>query len=520
MKKTYFFNIIAFFFVGITLLESCKKSTFDSQYYNPDNSVTANIPALYAGLFNNAYVIPRYWNLYTLLIPVDGEYSQSAGYTSVNKVYEQPVNYTANKWDNYYTTVMNQYREIQKYYNNLTSPDDKAGYQVFLETANIFFYDQTAQMVDLWGDIPYSEAGSLNANGSITPAKYDSAQTIYYSIINDLDRINTYLDTVNLTSFYSQQLAGYDYVNGGNLLTWRKYANTLRLRLAMRISYYDEATAKSIVMNMLGNPTQYPILSSASESIQINLAGNMISTSYDMRNGFGVNPYGAGFMIDSTMLPANDPRLPFYFLVNANNVYHGISNTLNNTVVTQGQQDNLFSRWDSTTFTENNNFPGLIIDAAESNFLVAEANVRWGSIATAQTAYNNGIQQSIIYYYTINANSSFSGKHPPMPTNAAISAYQTNPLIAFSSSASDNLNKIATQKYIDFNVMQANQSWAEYRRTKYPDFYFPVDNSSVIAPQPPTRFLYPGSEISLNASNYQQVQAKDNITTKIFWDVK
>lgn len=517
MKKQHIYYI---FIVVLTLSVGCKKSTIDSQYYNPDKSITASVPTLYAGLFNNTYVIPKYWNLYTLLIPVEGEYSQSSGYTSVGKMYEQPVNYTANQWDNYYTTVVGQYREIQKNYNNITDAAAKAGSRIFVETASIFYYDQTAQMVDLYGDIPFTNAGGLNATGTIIRASYDSAASIYTFILNDLDRINTYLDTVQLSSLYQGQLTKYDYVNGGSITQWRKYANTLRMRLAMRISYYNEATAKSIVMNMLNNATQYPMVTTVSDAIQINLKGNMISTSNDMRNGFGVNPYGSGYMIDSLMLPNSDPRLPFYFTKNVNGVYHGISNTLTESVVTAGQTAGTFSRFDSTTFTENNNFPGIILDAAESNFLMAEAYARWGSIANATTAYERGIRQSIAFYSNINANSSYTVNKKSAPTEASIVAYLANPNVALTSSLSGNLNKIATQKWLDFNVMQANQSWVEYRRTKLPALYFPVDNVSVAAKNPPNRFLYPSSESTYNAANYAAVASKDNITTKVFWDVK
>src|SRR5690349_10230620 len=89
-------------------MASCKKSTIDSNYNNPEASVTANIGALYAGLFNSDRVIPRYYNLYTFLIPVLGTYSQTIGYSNGSKIYEQPVNYTQEKWNAFYTGTMAQ----------------------------------------------------------------------------------------------------------------------------------------------------------------------------------------------------------------------------------------------------------------------------------------------------------------------------------------------------------------------------------------------------------------------------
>jgi hypothetical protein len=535
MKKKNLYIVSLLISAGLMIMVGCRKSEINSEYYNPDASVTANVPELFAALFDNqvpnangssynTYVVPAYWNEYTLLIPVFGEYTQTCGYANAHHMYEQPTNYTGNKWDNYYTNVLAQYREMQKYYNKLTSPSDISGFQIFMKTGAIFVYDQTAQMVDLWGDIPYSQAGSLNSNGTITPAKFDSAQTIYYNIISSLDSINTYLDTVNISGTYLSQFSKNDYVNGGNLLKWRQYANSLRLRLAMRISYYDETTAKSLVMNMLSNPTKYPLVLNASDAIQINVVGNMMTTGILAQPGFGVNPFAPGYMIDSVMNPAGDPRLPFYFTQNINGQYSGVINTTLSSTVAQGQSQGLYSRWDSTTFTANAAFPGILIDASEVNFCIAEANQRWGTLSAAQAAYYNGINQGIIYYYTINnnatSNSSYYGPKFPMPTAQAIAAYEGYTTIAFGTDMAGNLNKIATQKWIDFNIIQANQSWAEYRRTKLPALNFPVDAGSVSAPNPPTRLLYPGAESSLNAANYQAVAAKDNITTKIFWAVK
>lgn len=517
MKKI----IIHIFLIVIaagTIFSSCKKSDFSNNYYNPDQSVTANIPSLYAGMFNNARVIPRYWNLYTFLIPMMGTYSQTSGYTNANRVYEQATNYTQNRWDDYYTGVMAPYREMEKLYNGLTDSAQKRGYQMFLETERVFVYDQTAQMVDYYGDIPFSTAGQLNSTGKITMASYDKGKDIYTFILNDLKRISDYLTTVAADPFYLGQLQKFDFLNGGDLVKWRKYANSLRLRLAMRISYSDESTAKSIIQEILYAGAQYPVVDIAKDNIQINVTGNLVSTGNDIRNGFGVNPFAPSYMVDSVMAPAHDPRLPIFFTANKRGEYHGVPNTWNSARVTDSTTANYFSRYDSTTFTENNNFPGIILTAAEVSFIKAEAFERWGG-GDAKAAYENGIRQSIAYYSMINQNSSF-GPKDPTPSEADIAAYLADPKIAYGGTQVQNLTKIAIQKYIDFNIMQANQAWAEWRRTKLPKLYFPTDPSSNLSPNPPSRLLYPSTERILNADNYAAVKANDLVTTKVFWDVK
>lgn len=518
MKKL----IIYFSVIGLAgiVFSGCKKNEFSDSYYNPERAVTANIPRLYAGLFYNEKVLPRYWNLYTFQIPVMGEYSQTSGYTNGKGIYQQPTNYTGNRWDYFYETTIARYREIEKYYNGLATDEEKTGYQLFLETARIFLYDQTTQMVDMWGDIPFSTAGSLNAEGRIVLASYDKAEDIYNKALTELKRISDYLTTVSPSDFYFNQLKSYDYVNGGDLLKWRKYANSLILRIAMRTSYKNEAAAKSLVQTILGSATQYPLVNAATESLLIQpdsvkstLAPPDIN---EIRNGFDVAPYAAGKMVNDIMAPSLDPRLPVYFTKNAGGNYKGIDNTLTETQVTTGIAAGDFSRWDSTTFSEDHLLPGILMTAAEVSFLKAEAYERWGG-GSAQTAYETGIRQSIAFWYAINNNSDRTiGKETP-PTEVQILAYLAGPLVAY---GTNNLEKIATQKWIDFTVLQANQAWAEWRRTKFPALSFPTDASSAAAPNVPTRLLYPPAESSLNTLNYAAVQSADKPTTKIFWDVK
>jgi len=234
-----------------------------------------------------------------------------------------------------------------------------------------------------------------------------------------------------------------------------------------------------------------------------------------------VNDYAPGKMVNEIMAPASDPRLPILFTTNYNGEYQGVPNTWNATRVADSVKNNYFSMWDSTTFTENNVFPGIIITAAEVQFIKAEAYERWSG-GNAKAAYEEGVKQSILFYWNINNTSkqkgdAFYGAKESRPTDLAITTYLANPLVAY---GTNNLEKIATQKWIDLSVIQAHQAWAEYRRTKLPKLTFPTDASSVLSPNPPNRLLYPGTEASLNTANYETVKSSDNIATKVFWDVK
>lgn len=517
MKKSII-SLPLLIIAGGLLVAGCKKSDFDSNYYNPESSVTATVPTLYSGLFLNEKVIPRYWNLFTFQIPMMGMYSQTSGYTQSNKVYEQAVNYTKDRWDYYYTNTIARFRELETFYGKLQSDAEKEGFKLFLETGRIFLYDQTAQIIDMWGDIPFSTAGQLNVQGTIVLASYDNAEETYNFMLTDLKRISDYLATVTPDPFYQNQLNSYDFVNKGSLTKWRKYCNSLILRLAMRMSNKNETAAKTAIQAVLGNSTQYPVVDNNSENILIvpnGITSNLVVKN-DIRNGFGVNPFAPGKMVDTIMAPSADPRLPIMFTPNKNGEYHGVPNSWNATRVADSTTANYFSRYDSCTFTENNLLPGIIFTAAEVSFLKAEAYERWGG-GTAKTAYENGIKQSIQFYAGLNSVSDFTRGKESMPSDAAINTYLGKPLVAY---GTNNLEKIATQKWIDFNVLQGQQAWAEWRRTKFPKLSFPPDPSSTLSPNVPNRLLYPSTEATLNSANYKEVSAKDNINTKVFWDVK
>lgn len=498
-------------------LTGCKQTEIDNAYINPSGAVTADVQRLWSGLLFNERVQPRYWNLYTFLIPEIGTYSQLTGSTTTTGVYEQVTAYNSDRWNVYYTQTIARYREMEKVYNSL-SAEDKAGLQLFMETARIFVYDQTAQMIDLWGDVPFTTAGQLNAQGTITLATYDDAHTTYLNTLTELKRISDYLATATPSSFYKTQFNTYDYVNKGSIAKWQKYCNGLMLRLAMRVSYSDEATAKALVTTILNSPTQYPLIDVAGESITIQptvTSSNFVAIN-DIRNGFGVNPYAPSYLVDNVMAPANDPRLPVYFTKASTGKYTGVVNTWNATQLTAAQTAGAVSRWDSTTFSENNLFPGILMTSAETWFNKAEAYERWG-LGSAKTAYESGIRQSIAFWFAVNNGSSYTATKDVPPTEAQMTAFLAQPTILY---GTDNLKKIATQKWVDFTVMQATQAWAEVRRTKLVGLTFPTDIGSATAKTPPTRLLYPTSEASLNTINYSSVRAKDSQTTKVFWDVK
>jgi hypothetical protein len=160
-----------------------------------------------------------------------------------------------------------------------------------------------------------------------------------------------------------------------------------------------------------------------------------------------------------------------------------------------------------------------LITAASTQFSLAEYYLKQGMDANAKAAYEAGITQSINFYYWLRtlSNSTVSGDLTPLgPTE--INDYLSEPGIDWGTAANtaEKLNRIATQKWINSNVLRPMETWAEFRRLDLPVLTFTPDAGS--QQLPPNRWLYPANEITYNSENYNAVKANDNLSTKIFWD--
>ncbi|RAJ02581.1 SusD-like starch-binding protein associating with outer membrane [Chitinophaga skermanii] len=517
MKKNLFIISLAAF--GMSTLAACTKSDFSSNFNDPEKTEVASTEGLFKGLFANDRIKPAYWNIFTFLRPQSAVYTQTIGYTNSLNVYTQNTAYGQDRWSDYYTNTLARYRAMEANYAKYTSPSDIRGYNIFMQVGKVVLYDQTQQMVDLWGDIPFKEAGRVAQTSNPSGPAYDDAKDVYTTMLTDLKAAADFLAVANTTDsfvLHKQILSKNDPMYNGDLAKWRKYANSLRMRIAMRISYQNETLAKQTIEEILGNPTKYPVMEANTDNAQLTyINGNDIRDG--MRDGMG-GVAGPSYMIDTVMKPAADPRLRFFFSRTVRGEFKGSAPNWNSAQQEDSLAKGRVSIIDSTTFTQNNNFPGVLMTAAEVSFIKAEAFERWGG-GTAKTAYENGVKQSIEFYSSINQKSSYASNPKKAATADEITATLASANVAYGTNKEDNLRKIATQKWIDFNWMGSVHGWAEMRRTKYPTLTFTRVNSPS-APTPGTRLLYPPKERLYNAVNFEKVAAKDVMYGKIFWDVK
>lgn len=531
MRKS---TIYIFLITLLVCFSGCEKK-LEELYNDPDLTTQPSIEKFFTEILNNDRMRSSYWDVRTITVMHTGIYSQSVGYINNANVYQQNPGYTQDRWNSFYSPaagmggVMAHYRSIEATYAGIEDDALKKQMNVFVQAARVVMLDQASQMVDLWGDIPFTEAGSINLSGNIVKAKFDAAPDVYRYILDGLKTAADYFAFAQLNAETQNSFNRQDILLGGKTDQWLRYANSLRLRLLMRISFYDEETARQEVNTILSNPTVYPLIDGGGsyDPLKSDILLQPLTNYTDNLNNALTelfNYSAPGYLLNDVMLPAEDPRVAVLFdkygrVVNdqfvPNTGYKGLPPTLN--ANEQLQQLGNYSILDSTTFLLNSKLPGIVLTAPEIQFDIAEAYERWGG-GDAKTAYQTAIRQSVQFYFYLHNLNRLAGTAPVVPDEKQMEYFLNHTSVAYEGSQEEKLRKIWIQKWVHYGFLQSGQSWAEQRRTNTPALTF-LPSSLPGFENPPTRFIYPSSETAFNP-NYSTVKEKDFRDRKIFWDVK
>lgn len=535
MKKI--FLIIAIVSLAIS---ACTKKQFEEAYTDPSKVSSTTIEKQYAGFLasNIEYVMYKYYNYFVVLQNTLLPWTQTVGMINSPGRYVPGAAAISAVWGNYYSFLA-QYKELVRIYNNL-KPEEQKEKRVYIMTATIYFYDYSEKMVDLFGDIPWSQAGLLGTNGgdyAKSAAKYDMATDIYTTMLDSLKKFSDELNTIAFTAATETIFKTQDFINGGDISLWKKYANSLRVRMLMRVSGVPafQARVSSEMAAITENLGTYPLVLKNADNIMIEVTnpssgvnnGTNTGAAADFHNGligWGGGDVAGKKMIDF-MNTNKDPRLRAMFEPGENapaGEFIGLNPAMANTAQTNLVNTGTLARYNRSTLTQNIYIPGMLVNAAEVHFFLAEYYLNSGNNALAKASYEEGIRQSIDYYFWLRTISNDNTAGPLTPTSPAeINAYLASNGVAWSGAQTpeQKLNEIATQKWINYNVLQPIEAWSEIRRLKLPALDFVSDNSGIQS-MPPNRWVIPSDEITFNSANYQAVAANDKLSTKIFWDVK
>lgn len=438
--------------------------------------------------------------------------SSLTGYWAGDK-YTYNSGYNSAYWD------ANFNNSIKNIVDVIENVKDKPEFANFYNIARIFKVFQFQRMTDMYGDIPYTQAG-LGYKEGITSPVYDKQADIYDNMLNELKDAATALD-----ASAPNTIGSGDLVYGGDVSKWKKFAYSEMVRIAMRLTKVDAAKAQQWVATAYAGG----VFASNDDNALLHHEDQPWSPP---SNGNGwvldvVDPAAAKLsktfvnMLKST----NDPRLRYIATV-ATDPGDG-SDMGNNDPSIQIGMPNGYDGGGSNPITSEPDYPGSVnkysivnrttfarvtaptffLTYSETMLLLAEAAKRGWISATAGTLYNAGVTAAILQLNQTGA----------ALTAGDASAYLTaNPY-----DDANTLQQINTQYYIT-TFMDEYEAWANWRRSGFPvltpvNYFGNVTNGTI-----PRRFTYPTNEPAVNGANYNAAVAGlkdgDKMTSRVWWD--
>ncbi|HEX9510355.1 MAG TPA: SusD/RagB family nutrient-binding outer membrane lipoprotein [Puia sp.] len=497
-------------------LQSCSKN-FDTLNINPDATSTASpalifTKAIYDGGGRNGTYGPSTLNLLMGTMQYTTSYNDVAGFGS--KYVSSQVTQTNAAFNAAYPDEINELGIVIR-----TVKSDLSKVNLLAE-ARIWRAYCFSRLTDLYGNIPYSQA-ALGYDSSTYKPAYDAQKDIYANLLSELDQSATSLDASKGT------FGTADLIYGGNTAQWKKFAYSLMLRLAMRMTKVDIASAqtwatKAIAGGVISADADIAKIVYIGTGQDINknpLALDLWNSDYIAQNG-QTNTEGGKYqdVWINYLKSTADPRLPIISVV------YTAPKVTDTTVANQlGMPANIANAIPANfvKYSEPNpktvlllGSPKLVFTLAETDFLLAEAALRgWYNGATAASLYQNGIQAAMRQWSII------AGSDGTIPA-AQINAYVSNNALNTAGTLDQQMAQIYTQFWVSI-FPDAQEVFASYRRTGYPALVPNNYPTNATGGQIFRRMLYPVSEQNLNAASYAAAvaaQGPDDLMTHIWWD--
>ncbi|MCW3462810.1 SusD/RagB family nutrient-binding outer membrane lipoprotein [Chitinophaga nivalis] len=481
----------ALLLAGTLAFTGCKK--LEDINHDPNKPTTAQPPYLLTGAQKGAMDI-LYSGLQNGYMGMHFSQYWSGNARTNDSRYLLDEGNNSNLWNNLYRISLHNLDDLIKQNTPRLSEPGVANQNAIAKITQAWIYQILA---DAYGNIPYTETFQ---EANITP-KYDDARTVYNAMLDNLQQQINVLNP-NEVSFLSG-----DIIYSGNVLKWKKLAHSLMLRYAIRMIDADKDKAGKIIeahyqdaFSSNDDDAQFNYIASAPNKFPFNNSEREISD----------------FFVSTTMVDymksVSDPRLNIYAQPAKGDTIKGMP---------YGLVDGDKSRLPAVNYSYpgkqiySATMPGILMNYAEVEFILAEAAARGLNVGDAATHYRNGITASINYWYKLT-----TGQPAPQDIiNTYLSKVPYN--------AADWKNVIGTQKWLAL-YPQGFQSWFERTRLKFrqPGGQ-PLFNTLAYPSLDPTvtdvpyRLTYLLSEQTQNIANYQQAAAAiggDTKGTKLWYN--
>ena len=515
MKKSLFLYIVLILFIS-----GCDKN-FEDINTDPTKLTEQNMQynylftaaELYTPGNSNGYAAGTWENSLSYASTMIQQLSSTSSFWYGDK-YIFSDTYNSAYWQYQYTTGI---KSVVDVINNLKDDEKKVNLYHMARILRVFLLQR---MTDMYGDVPYTEAGEGFDKGITSPV-YDKQQDIYADMLNQLD------DAANLLSESAPNTVGdADLFYGGDVVKWKKFAYSEMLRLAMRMSKVDPENAKTWAAKAFSSGVMESNDDNAicpHEAKGTNRVSNPVGLMLDSREP-------ASYRLSETFvnfLKQNaDPRLAYLATVVAdvtdvedkgntdtaiqigqpNGYDHsGSSTDIENAPNWPGTQDaystvnrSVFSREDAPTF---------LLTYAETALLLAEAAERGWLSGSAETFYNDGVRAAILQLNQAGAAlaegeaDQYISAHPYVPANGI---------------------EMINDQYWVATFADWIETWSNWRRSGFPvltPINYPGNTTNGEIPH---RFTYPLDEASVNTVNYSAavsgIPGGDKMSSRVWWD--
>ncbi len=495
MRKIFNIKKIALVALGAATITSCTNDWLDVNT-TPNDPLAENVSPnfILAGAQTSAYAtqavtMNRLGNVYM--------YNWGANVNSFTGGFSQEysltltTNFYSGIWDGLFNRVSNFQEIINSDFENYEN------HKAIAKIMKVYYYQY---LVDIYGDVPYTEAFQRTEN--LTPA-YDDQKEVYFNLIAELDEA---LELLNGVTAETVSVGAEDVIYNGIMTNWVTFANTVKLKMLVRMS--SKAETDGELATFLQN--QFQTLQDAdfvTNDVTINPGYTQDTNRQNpfYGNFYAVNEtqtqqyrfiraadYAVNYM-NGTLTGVADPRIEEIYAPLGGGVVG----------VLQGADDTNAPETISaigTGLLRGDDQDGIVMLASTSYFLQAEAVFRGYLSGDAESLFNAGVASSFEYY------------------DLDPSTYQTISQgfdeISWSGSA-NKIEAIMTQKWIATNGINAIESWIDYTRTGFPELPLPLTAQNT---DRPNKLLYPTSEQVANSANVPSQNQQSAFNEFIFWD--
>lgn len=464
------------------ILASCDVT--DVSDLNEDKKAPADVPA--DPLFTNAQVeLGTFihdsnvnFNIFKLL----AQHWTTTTYTAEPRYEVDSRTIPSNVWTIFYRDILNDLQAARTKIEEDEGLEEgvKQNQLASVEVITVMAY---SMLVNLFGDIPYTDA----LDSENTQPTYDDAETVYMDLMARLD---------TAIGMFDPESAGFgtaDIYYGSAadpIESWIRFANSLKLRMAITIADVNPSAAETAIVEAAPNA-----ISSNEENALIPFTSTPPNTNpvWEALVESGRDDYLPAAPLVDRMNELEDPRREVFFTQFNGEYVGGIYGVVNDYT-----QYSHFSE-----IFELPDRPGLLLGYSEVEFILAEAAARgYGVDGTTEEHYTAAIEADMQFWEV---------------PQGDIDAYIAQPEVAYDAGG-DFREQIGLQKWFAL-FTQGFQAWTEYRRLDTPDLQAPPDAA---VDQVPTRYTYPINEQNFNQASWQEAAnaiGGDELTTPLFWDV-